>query len=107
MFHSDLRQSLLQKILNKGKPKNGLTLEEQKEAKQKQEQEQEAVALSPSQPEDDEEEARPQLPITDGLTTTLLVSTVFPEELSSSMFLEVATIRSPYSFDFEEGMSTR
>jgi len=40
------------------------------------------------------------------LQTTLLVSTVYPEGVNSE-YLEVATIRSPYSFEFEEGMSTR
>jgi hypothetical protein len=41
------------------------------------------------------------------LQTTLHVSTVFPTEAASSVVLEVATIRSPYSFDFEDGKSTR
>ena len=35
------------------------------------------------------------------LQTTLLVSTVFPHKDSSEEFLEVATIRSPYTFDIE------
>ena len=39
--------------------------------------------------------------------STLLVSTVYPEEGRESTFVEVATIRSPYSFTFEDGMSTR
>ena len=41
------------------------------------------------------------------LMSTLLVSTVYPEEGRESTFVEVATIRSPYSFTFEDGMSTR
>ena len=44
--------------------------------------------------------------VNDDLQTTLHVSTVFPAS-SSSVVLEVATIRSPYSFDFEDGKSTR
>ena len=44
----------------------------------------------------------------DPLQTTLRVSTVFPENKEkTSTYLEVATIRSPYSFNIEEGMSTR
>ena len=40
--------------------------------------------------------------------TTLDASTIFPENREqTSTFLEVATIRSPYSFTFEEEMSTR
>ena len=41
------------------------------------------------------------------LMSTLLVSTVYPEEGRRSTFVEVATIKSPYSFSFEDGMSTR
>ena len=41
------------------------------------------------------------------LMSTLLVSTVYPEEGRKSTFVEVATIRSPYSFTFEDGISTR
>ena len=41
------------------------------------------------------------------LMSTILVSTVYPEENRKSTFVEVATIRSPYSFTFEDGMSTR
>jgi hypothetical protein len=42
------------------------------------------------------------------LQTTLLVSTVFPQKDSSEEFLEVATIRSPYTFDIENSQkSTR
>ena len=44
----------------------------------------------------------------EGLQTTLLVSTVFPHKDSSEEFLEVATIRSPYTFDIENSQkSTR
>ena len=51
----------------------------------------------------------------DPLQTTLRVSTVYPESQSKPLLkgkdtttmLEVATIRSPYSFAIEEGMSTR
>lgn len=43
----------------------------------------------------------------DRLQTTLLVSTVYPEE-SSEEYLEVATIRSPYTFNIEDNQkSTR
>ena len=41
------------------------------------------------------------------LMSTVLVSTVYPEDSRESTFVEVATIRSPYSFTFEDGMSTR
>ena len=39
---------------------------------------------------------------TNSLTTTLKVSTVFPEDDLGSTYLKVATIRSPYSFDLDE-----
>jgi hypothetical protein len=44
----------------------------------------------------------------DRLQTTLLVSTVYPHKESSEEFIEVATIRSPYTFDIENSQkSTR
>ncbi|XP_059079958.1 uncharacterized protein LOC131878073 isoform X2 [Tigriopus californicus] len=101
----DLRQSLLQKILNKGgKSKGILTVEEQEEANKE------------ADLEDSEESLEDETTLQDlgsssvkdeDLQTTLDATTVYPETLSSSAFLEVATIRSPYSFNFEEGMSTR
>ena len=40
--------------------------------------------------------------------TTLKVFTVFPENREKdSTYMEIATIRSPYSFAIDEGMSTR
>jgi hypothetical protein len=42
------------------------------------------------------------------LETTLLVSTHFPNKDSTQQFVEVATIRSPYTFDIENSQkSTR
>jgi len=43
----------------------------------------------------------------DKLQTTLDVSTVHPSNLPATEYVEVATIRSPYSFDYEDGKSTR
>ncbi len=100
----DIRQSLLQKILNKGRPaKHNLSsqeeqedLLEEREEDELQLDEEDLQDLSSSQNEDN-------------LQTTLLVSTVFPAALETdSLFLEVATIRSPYSFDIgEDEKSTR
>lgn len=105
----DLRQSLLQKILNKGgKSKGTLTVEEQEEASKNNDDDEDL--------EDSEESLEDETTLQDlgsssikdeDLQTTLDATTVYPETLSSSAFLEVATIRSPYSFNFEEGMSTR
>ncbi len=111
----DIRQSLLQKILNKGSKgakKNTLSLEEQEQIVERQKEAQltsdsPASAADGSQLQDlsgngvdpSDPDAR--------LQTTLLVSTVYPETLApSSLFLEVATIRSPYSFDVDDGVSS-
>ena len=93
----DIRQSLLEKILGKGKGKNTLSPEEAEEAKRKSVEELEEA-------EEVSVEAEQVLNDIDTLQTTLHVSTVLGKD---STFLEVATIRSPYSFAIEEGMSTR
>lgn len=109
----DIRQSLLAKILNKGKAnENTLTPEEQEEAKLEQEEALENLDLIDEEDPIQDGEALQDVQyssVKDGdLQTTLLVSTQYPENLkSSSAFLEVATIRSPYSFSFEDSMSTR
>ena len=98
----EARLSLLQKILNKGKNKNTLSVEEQQKLKETSEtkdieivDENQLQNLGSSSVKDED------------LQTTLLVSTVYPEGWEPSTFLEVATIRSPYSFNVDEGKSTR
>ena len=92
----DTRKSLLEKILGKGKGENTLDPEEVKKAKLEKEENEEVEV---------EIDSNDVTTVSDDLQTTLHVSTVFPA--SSSVILEVATIRSPYSFDFEDGKSTR
>ena len=103
----DVRSSLLQKILNKGGSKgNTLTEEEQaalKEDALEKANEEEAELVD----ESDLQNIGPSSAKDGDLQTTLSASTVYPDLFSSSTFLEVATIRSPYSFSMEEGMSTR
>ena len=114
----DLRQSLLQKILNKGKT-NVLSPEEQEEQRRKKEEEEKAASEAAEATEDDlaiedeediyeDEDSLQDLgkEKDSRLQTTLLVSTVFPDHDLSS-FLEVATIRSPYSFGVGDSSSTR
>lgn len=97
----DIRQSLLSKILGKGKGKNTLDPEEQKT-----DNDLESEKLIDNT--DDTVDILPKVNDLDPLQTTLRVSTVFPENKDkTSTYLEVATIRSPYSFAIEEGMSTR
>ncbi len=95
----DTRKSLLEKILGKGKGENTLDPEQVKQEKLEKELDEEKTTQSFIDSNDVVEEI-------DELQTTLHVSTLFPSA-SSSVFLEVATIRSPYSFDFEDGKSTR
>ena len=95
---------MLQKILNKGKASNVLSPEEQEAAKAKAaENENEDLTLSPTGVEElseflDEDELQ-QLGSSvsskdQDLQTTLLVSTVYPDdEFESSSYIEVATIR--------------
>ena len=91
----DIRQSLLQKILGKGKGRNTIDPEEVEKTKEKNDLEESEVEVVEGND-------------IDPLQTTLKVSTVFPEDRKkTSTYLEVATIRSPYSFAIEEGMSTR
>lgn len=98
----DIRQSLLSKILGKGKGKNTVDPEEQKT-----DNDLENEKLIDNS-EEEEAEFFPQVNDLDPLQTTLQVSTVYPENKEkTSTYLEVATIRSPYSFAIEEGMSTR
>ena len=94
----DTRKSLLEKILGKGKGENTLDPEEVKKAKVEKEEKEEKEEF-------EEVDTNDVTTVSDDLQTTLHVSTVFPA--SSSVILEVATIRSPYSFDFEDGKSTR
>jgi hypothetical protein len=90
---------LLEKILGKGKGENTLDPEQVKQEKLEKELDEEKTTQSFIDSNDVVEEI-------DELQTTLHVSTLFPSAWSS-VFLEVATIRSPYSFDFEDGKSTR
>ena len=93
----DIRQSLLQKILGKGKGKNTVDPDEVKETENNDLDALEKIDIIEN-----------DIAVVDGLQTTLRVSTVFPEnQKETSTYLEVATIRSPYSFAIEEGMSTR
>ena len=105
----DVRQSLLNKILNKGKGgKNNIDLEEAKRKKEKKLKEQEQKQQFEDLVKENEEAQREELlnnnidSPTNSLTTTLKVSTVFPEDELGSTYLKVATIRSPYSFDLDE-----
>ena len=84
----DIRQSLLQKILGKGKGKNTLDPEEQERVKEEQKDEftKEEETLEPV----DNNNIDP----VNTLMTTLDASTIFPENREkTSTFLEVATIR--------------
>ena len=107
------RQSLLAKILNKGKASEGtLTLEEQEKKALEVKQKQAALVEEELDQGIDDDEVLQDVGFSSvkdaDLQTTLLVSTVYPENLrDSSSYLEVATIRSPYSFNIEDGMSTR
>ena len=99
----DTRKSLLEKILGKGKGENTLDPEQVKQEKLEKEFEKELDEEKTTQSFIDSNDVVDE---SDELQTTLHVSTLFPSA-SSSVFLEVATIRSPYSFDFEDGKSTR
>ncbi len=108
----DFRQSLLEKILNKGKGKNTLDPEEQAELIETQQKEEPRTVPeneSGDLPEYDFiEEIDANDVDSDPLQTTLQVSTMMPEDKkATSTYLRIATIRSPYSFSFEDGMSTR
>ena len=93
----DIRKSLLEKILSKGKGENTVDPEEA-EALKEQKAEQLKGEIAPLEVNDIDSSGQ----------TTLKVSTVFPENREkTSTYLEVATIRSPYSFSIDEGMSTR
>ena len=96
----DIRKSLLQKILNKGKGENTIDPEEvqRKEVERKRQEEEKAQLEQIVQ---EQEAIENQDPVVNGLQTTLDVSTVFPTE-NPSTYLKVATIRSPYSFDLDE-----
>lgn len=100
----EIRQSLLQKILGKGNGKNTIDPEEAERLKleEEEEQEQERLEIIEAEVIIEGNDIDQQ-----GLTT-LQVSTVYPKNRkATSTFLEVATIRSPYSFAIDEGMSTR
>lgn len=91
---SDIRKSLLEKILSKGKGENTINPETFKADKET-DLENDAIVESNSIIEDDD------------FQTTLHASTTHPNHLPSTEYLEVATIRSPYSFDYENEKSTR
>ena len=102
----DARESLLKKILGKGKGKNTISPEEAKRLK-----EEKLKATTKKQNIEElikENEELQELSNNNidspknSLTTTLKVSTVFPEDELDSTYLKVATIRSPYSFDLDD-----
>ena len=108
MFHF---QSLLQKILAKGRGQNAIDPEDVEKSQDLESNDLEEelgdgdVTTSDNTVNDDivVNELNP-------LQTTLRVSTVYPESQTKGKeetMMEVATIRSPYSFAIEEGMSTR
>ena len=104
----DARQSLLNKIFNKnGKlGKNTIDPEEVKRKKEEklaeQTKKQELKELIKENEELQELSNNDIGSPSNSLTTTLKVSTVFPENELESTYLKVATIRSPYSFDLDE-----
>ena len=105
-------QSLLQKILAKGRGQNAIDPEDVEKSQDLESNDLEEelgdngdITTSDNTVNDDivVNELNP-------LQTTLRVSTVYPESQTKGKeetMMEVATIRSPYSFAIEEGMSTR
>ena len=102
----DVRQSLLNKILNKGKGKNTINPEEAKRLKEnklKEKTKQQELEELIKENEELQEISNNNIDSpSNSLTTTLKVSTVFPENELGSTYLKVATIRSPYSFDLDD-----
>ena len=97
----DVRKTLLEKILSKGKGENTVDPEEAEAAKKA------AEAKAALEKKDDIAPLEVN-DIDSSGQTTLKVFTVFPENREKdSTYMEIATIRSPYSFAIDEGMSTR
>ena len=100
------RESLLKKILGKGKGKNTISPEEAKrlkEEKLKATTKQQGIEELIKENEELQELSNNNIDSPkNSLTTTLKVSTVFPEDELDSTYLKVATIRSPYSFDLDD-----
>ena len=102
----DAQESLLKKILGKGKGKNTINPAEAKrlkEEKLKAATKQQNIEELIKENEELQELSNNNIDSPkNSLTTTLTVSTVFPEDELDSTYLKVATIRSPYSFDLDD-----
>ena len=103
-------QSLLQKILAKGRGENTINPDEVEKSKDVTNNDLEEESTENDIETIDDKFDDIQVNDLDPLQTTLRVSTVYPEtqiKSEETTMMEVATIRSPYSFAIEEGMSTR
>ena len=108
-------QSLLQKILAKGRGQNAIDPEDVEKSKDLESNDLEEDLGDNGDILADSDDTFDDIQVNElnPLQTTLRVSTVYPESQTKVLpgkeetMLEVATIRSPYSFAIEEGMSTR